>query len=130
MENREFKKKGLIGNSYCLPYNPELTERARDFRNNMTSAEKKLWIQFLKNHKYRFRAQKQIESYIADFYCAKYKLIIEIDGEIHENVESVEYDKEREKVFKSYDLRTIRFKNKDIISNFDSVCRKINEVCI
>jgi len=129
MGNKDLKKRGLVCNGYSLPYNPKLTERAKDFRNNMTIAENKLWIEFLKNHKYRFRAQKQIDNYIVDFYCSKCKLIIEIDGKIHNSYERFEYDEERSKVFESYDLRVIRFKNEDVISNFENVCNKINQVC-
>jgi len=129
MNNKYLKKRGLVGNGYILPYNPNLTERAKDFRNNMTIAEKKLWIEFLKNHKYRFKAQKQIDNYIVDFYCSKHKLIIEIDGEIHNSYERLGYDEERTKVFESYCIRVIRFKNEDVINNFENVCNKINEVC-
>ncbi|MGE5328238.1 MAG: endonuclease domain-containing protein, partial [Deltaproteobacteria bacterium] len=129
MDNKDLKKRGLVGNGYILPYNPKLTERAKDFRNNMTMAEKKLWIEFLKNHKYRFRAQKQIDNYIVDFYCSSHKLIIEIDGETHNSFERLEYDEERTKVFESYGLRVVRVKNQDVIYNFEDVCKKINEAC-
>lgn len=130
MNNKDLKKRGLVGNGYILPYNPKLTERAKDFRNNMTITEKTLWTDFLKNHKYRFRAQKQIDNYIVDFYCSRHKLIIEIDGEIHNSFERLEYDEERTKVFESYGLRVVRFKNEDVIYNFEDVCKKINEACI
>ncbi|MGE5328192.1 MAG: endonuclease domain-containing protein, partial [Deltaproteobacteria bacterium] len=129
MNNKDLRKRGLVGNGYILPYNPKLTERAKDFRNNMTMAEKKLWIGFLKNHKYRFRAQKQIDNYIVDFYCSRYKLIIEIDGETHNSFERLKYDEERTKVFESYGLRVVRVKNQDVIYNFEDVCKKINEAC-
>lgn len=125
MYKKDLTNRGLITSGYSLPYNPKLTDRAKDFRKNMTLAEEKLWTQFLKNYKYRFRAQKQIDNYIADFYCAKLKLIIEIDGKIHNEIDKVEYDLERTKVFESYGLKVIRFKNDDIINNFTNVCRII-----
>lgn len=122
------KKRGLVTNGYSLPYNPDLTERAKELRNNMTLTEKKLWTEFLRKHKYRFKAQKQIDNYIADFYCAKLKIVIEIDGNIHDEAERFEYDRERTKVFEAYGLRVIRFRNEEIINSFDVVCRKINQL--
>jgi len=128
MSNKEIIKRGLIRTGNYLPYNPNLTERAKDLRNNMTTEEEKLWINFLKNHEYRFRAQKQIENYIVDFYCAKAKLVIEIDGNIHYDENNIVYDKERTKLFESYGIKVIRFKNEEISNDFNKVCIKINKV--
>lgn len=117
----------FVVNGRSLPYNPKLTDRAKEFRNNMTMAESKLWSEFLHKQKYRFRPQKQIDNYIADFYCAKLKLVIEVDGEIHNEVDQSLYDLERTKVFESYGLRVIRFKNDEIINQFDEVCKEIKK---
>ncbi len=61
----------------------------------MTAAEKKLWFDYLRGHKYRFVRQKAIRNYIIDFYCQKLKLGIEIDGETHLGYKNQQYDKKR-----------------------------------
>jgi len=127
-DKNDLKNRGLITNGYSLPYNPELTERAKELRNHMTLAEQKLWDEFLRSHKCRFRPQKQIDNYIINFYNAKFKIVIEIDGKIHDELDKAEYDKERTKIFESYGLKVIRFKNEDIINNFNDVCKRINEL--
>lgn len=128
MGKDNLNKRGLVTNGYSLPYNPDLTDRARVLRHHMTLAEEKLWTQFLKNQTLRFRAQKQIDNYIVDFYCAKLKLIIEVDGNIHDEIDRTEYDIERTKIFESYGLKVIRFRNDEIMNEFEEVCRKINEL--
>jgi len=129
MDRDDLNKRGLKRNVFCLPYNPELTGRAKELRNNLTHAEELIWDKFLKKHKYRFRSQKQIDNYIVDFYCAKLKLVIEIDGEIHDSIDRIEYDNERTKIIESYGIKLIRFSNEDIYERFDYVCISINEIC-
>ena len=65
-----------------IPYNSNNQEYARKLRNEMTNAEKKLWI-FLRNTNERWLRQKPLDNYIVDFYCSEYQLVIEIDGETH-----------------------------------------------
>lgn len=130
MSKKELKERGLVKNKYCLAYNPKLTERAKELRNHMTLAEEKLWTNFLQKHEYRFRSQKQIENYIVDFYCAKLKLVIEIDGDIHDENGRTLYDKERTKIFESLGLRVIRFRNEEVDKDFEDVCRRINETIL
>jgi len=110
---------------YRLPYNAKLKERARFLRNNQTNAEKKLWYQFLSLHKAKFNRQKIIDNYIVDFYCAKYKLVIELDGPSHDDDEAFEKDKIRTKKLESYGLTVIRFTNYQIYEYFEGV---INEI--
>ena len=64
-------------------HNPKLTENAKELRRNMTKEEKHLWYDFLKTYPVRFLRQKVIDDYIADFYCHKARLIIELDGSQH-----------------------------------------------
>ncbi|MFA4833694.1 MAG: DUF559 domain-containing protein [Patescibacteria group bacterium] len=104
-----------------LPYNKKLKDKARELRNNMTAAEKKLWYEYLKNHKYIFLRQKPINNYIVDFYCSELKLIIEIDGETHIAEEDRKYDKERTKVLEGYGLEVLRFWNDDILNGIEAV---------
>ena len=85
----------FIQNKKFITYNNKLNHIAKDLRNNMTIAEKKLWFEYLRGHKYRFVRQKVIGNYILDFYCRKLKLGIEIDGETHLGDKNEEYDKIR-----------------------------------
>jgi len=82
----------LITNYRELPYNPDLKEFARQMRNNSTKGEIKFWCELLRKRKsgYQFYRQKILLNYIVDFYCAKLKLVIEIDGTSH--LEKTEYD--------------------------------------
>jgi len=124
----ELQKEGLISNGYHLPYNPKLVERARELRKNMTEAEKKIWYGFLKNFKYRVLRQRPIHHFIVDFYCPALKLVIEIDGEQHYTEEGKAYDEERRKILERYGLREIRFRNKEVMNEFDRVCKEIEEI--
>ena len=102
---------------------------AKELRNNMTPWERKLWYCFLKDYPIRFQRQKCIDQYIADFYCFRAKLVIELDGGGHYNPESFDKDKIRTKTLEKYGLKVIRFCNTDIDKNFYGVCTVIdNEV--
>ena len=108
------------------PRNRRLLSYAREMRKNMTPEEQKLWYMYLQKHpKYRFRRQEIIGSYIADFYCAQAKLIIEIDGSQHFEEEAMVYDAARTAFFTQQDLRVIRFTNADINQRFSNVCETI-----
>ena len=102
---------------------------ARQLRKNMTPWERKLWYLFLKNYPVRFQRQKCIDNFIADFYCFRAKLVIELDGGGHYDPLSEKKDSERTKVLEKYGLKVIRFCNLDIDHNFYDVCSVIdNEV--
>ena len=87
-----FKKDGMFNEA-----NPLVFELAKNLRRNMTDAEMILW-QHLKAgiNGIKFRRQHPIGIYVADFYCHKIKLIIEIDGSIHHKKEIKDYDIKRE----------------------------------
>jgi very-short-patch-repair endonuclease len=119
------KKRGLITNGFCLPYNPELTARANELRKNMTPLESKLRTGFLKNFSLNVMAQKVIDYYIVDFYCPKLHLVVEIDGNIHDTSEAQDYDRGRTEILKNYDLKIIRFRNEEVESEFYEVCKMI-----
>ncbi len=91
----------------------------------MTDEEKHLWYDFLKNLPVSFNRQKVIGKYIVDFYCAKSKLVIEIDGSQHYEDEGLEKDKQRDKYLQSLGLTVIRYTNLDINLRFEDVCRDI-----
>lgn len=121
-------KDRIIKNERHIPYNPDITDRAKLLRKNMTVSERKLWFCYLKNCGFRFYRQKQIENYIVDFYCAKAKIIIEIDGDSHYSDYGIEYDKNRTKILESYGLQVIRFTNNDIKYRFREVCEIIDKI--
>ena len=101
-----------------------ITELCRDLRKNSTPAEDELW-QKLRNRKvdgFKFLRQYPIthstfnnKSYffIADFYCAEKRLVVEIDGSIHQYQK--EYDEQRDIVLKEKQIHTIRFTNEEIL---------------
>ena len=109
-----------------LETNKNLNFLAKDLRKNMTPEEKHLWYDFLKNYPVQFNRQKVIGEYIADFYCKKANLVIEIDGAQHFEHENSEYDKVRTEYLNSIGIEVIRFLNKDIKYNFENVCKYID----
>ena len=107
-------------------YNKENIPLAKTLRKNMTPWERKLWYEFLRNYPIRFQRQKAIGNYIADFYCAKARLVVELDGGGHYTAEQVEKDKIRTKELESMDLTVLRICNLDIDRNFRGVCEHID----
>ena len=108
--------------------NPSLTPRAIKLRKNMTKQERHLWYDFLRAYPVRFMRQRVIGKYIADFYCAKAKLVIEIDGSQHFTNDGLQRDIEREKFMQSLGIKTIRYSNNEIGNNFESVCLDIDKI--
>ncbi|MBN1692080.1 MAG: endonuclease domain-containing protein [Dehalococcoidales bacterium] len=93
----------------------------------MTDVERRLWLK-LKMRKLQglwFYRQKPIGSYIADFYCPKAKLVIEVDGGQHFENEAVEYDKARDEYMESLGLKVLRFTNTEVLDNIDGVLEVI-----
>jgi very-short-patch-repair endonuclease len=103
--------------------------RARKLRRAMTPAEKKLWQHIrLGQLGVQFRRQHAVGPYIVDFFCAKAKLVIEIDGDVHADPEQAERDAERtEWLNEQKDYRVIRFWNNEVLRNMESVRMKISE---
>ena len=99
---------------------------AKRLRREMTPWERKLWYCFLKAYPARFQRQKCIDSYILDFYCAKAKLAVELDGGGHYNPESQQKDKERTYQINKYGIHVLRFSNKDVDDHFYEVCSVID----
>jgi very-short-patch-repair endonuclease len=120
------KEHGLVKTGFHLPYNPKLIDRAREMRKNPTNAEKKLWNGYLRNFQFKVLRQRPIDNYIVDFYCAKLKLVIEIDGDHHFSEEEISYDQIRTQVLEGYGLDVIRFTNSDVMNRFHEVCHEIN----
>ena len=102
-------------------------ENAKKLRYKMTPSEEKLWAELSENKlkNYRFRRQHPLGNYIADFYCHKAKLVVEIDGEIHDSEENKEYDSGRDKTMESFGIKVLRFTNNDIEKNLIGVLKII-----
>ena len=109
-------------------YNKANIPLAKTLRNNMTPWERKLWYEFLRNYPIRFQRQKAIGNFIADFYCAKARLVIELDGGGHYTSEQAEKDKNRTKELENMNLTVLRICNLDIHRNFSGVCEQIDLV--
>ena len=110
-----------------LPYNKNLVSRAKELRQNMTLAEKKIWYDYLRDFKYRVHRQRPIDNFIVDFYCPKLKLVIEIDGDSHYAENAQKYDQERTEILQGYGLKVIRFNNEDVLHNFTGIVALIEE---
>ena len=110
-----------------MPYQSGNIPRAKILRKEMTPWERKLWHCFLKTYPVRFQRQKTINCYIADFYCAKANLIIELDGGGHYEPEAQKKDEARTYDLEKLGLKVIRFSNRDIDRNFYGVCTVIEE---
>ena len=111
-----------------LEYNKKNIVLAKNLRKNSTPQEAKLWNIFLSKYPVRFQRQKSIDNFIADFYCHKAKLIIEIDGSQHLEEEAKQKDAFRTEILKGYDLKVIRFTNWDIDTKFRAVCEYIDYI--
>ena len=107
-------------------YNKENIPLAKTLRKNMTPWERKLWYVFLRYYPVRFQRQKAIGNYIADFYCAKARLVIELDGGGHYTAELARKDEMRTKDLESMNLTVVRICNLDIDRNFSGVCEYID----
>ena len=107
--------------------NKKLTNNAQSLRKRMTRAEAKLWYQFLCRCQPRFHRQYVIGNYIADFYCHRAKLVVELDGSQHCSPEEIQYDQKRTQFLQSQGLRVLRFSNLDVMRQFESVCEVIDK---
>ncbi|HXB42261.1 MAG TPA: endonuclease domain-containing protein [Bacteroidia bacterium] len=110
----------------------ETFDAAKRLRKELTSAEDFLW-QILRRKSlkgYKFRRQHPIGYYVADFYCHKAKLIIEVDGEIHELEVVKRKDENRDAVMRRYGLTILRFKNEEILFNAEFVVKEIEKYLI
>ena len=111
-----------------LDYNKKNIVLAKNLRKNATPQEKRLWYGFLSKYEIRFQRQKAIGNYIADFYCHKAKLVIEIDGSQHYTDKCSEMDGKRTAALEEDGLKVIRFSNKQVDTDFINVCRYIDYV--
>jgi len=108
-------------------YRRDLKARARDLRHDPTPAERKLWFDFLSTHFEKFTRQKPLGRYVADFYCARHRLVIELDGDSHFSETGKHYDQTRTETLVVQGISVIRFTNADVLQQFEAVCARIDE---
>lgn len=108
-----------------FPYNKSLVSISRKLRKNMTPEEKHLWYDFLKRLPCNVKRQHNIKNYIVDFYIAKEKIVIEIDGMQHEALENEEADKQRDDALAELGIKVLRYPNQSIKNNFNDVAEDI-----
>ena len=118
----------VIMKNNIVPKDPKMLPLARELRHNMTPQEKKLWFQFLRHYSVKIYKQRIIESFVADFYCSRAQLVIELDGSQHTTESGMQYDKERSSILAQYGLDVLRFSNYEVDCHFDAVCQKIDSV--
>lgn len=92
----------------------------------MTPHERKLWYLFLRKYPVKIYKQRIIGSYIVDFYCASARLVIEVDGSQHYEPQGLDYDAERSNFLEALGLKVLRFSNREIDREFQSVCEQID----
>ncbi len=109
------------------PYSHYLTDLARQLRRRSTEAEEILWRR-LRRHQLNglhFARQHRFGRYIVDFYCGELKLVIEVEGRIHEKADQREYDDARFSDLSSRGLRILRIKNEDVLEDVEKVLQKV-----
>ena len=110
-------------------HNESIVHIAKNLRKSMTKEERHLWYDYLRTYPVKFLRQKILGRYIVDFYSAKAKLIIELDGSQHYEETNVKKDAERTAYLQQYGLKVIRIPNNQVNQNFKGVCEFIdNEV--
>ncbi len=107
-------------------YNKENIPLAKTLRKNMTPWERKLWYDFLRSYPVRFQRQKAIGNYIVDFYCAKARLVVELDGGGHYAAIQAGKDELGTKELEAMNLKVVRICNLDIDRNFSGVCEFVD----
>ena len=104
-------------------------ENAKILRKNLTAEEMILWGRLKQCFPtYKFRRQHPVSNYIADFYCHKLKLVIEVDGSIHYCEENQKLDEIRQSHLQSLGLKVLRFTNEEVRNRIEVVLEKIKDI--
>ena len=107
-----------------------LINEARQLRQKQTKAEELFW-ELVRNRKFlnlKFRRQHQIGHYIADFYCNELKLVVEFDGQVHNNPERIKHDTTRDKFLTSSGFHILRFKNEELLNTPEKVFERLAQL--
>jgi very-short-patch-repair endonuclease len=112
-----------------MPYDKRARDTARKLRETQTPAETKLWrlLRDRRFHEFKFRRQYPLGPYVADFYCAKIRIIVELDGDSHATRKP--YDRERDEWISAQDIRVLRYYNSDVHENIFEVMEAILKAC-
>jgi very-short-patch-repair endonuclease len=110
---------------------PILRARARELRREQTPAEQRLWhgLRQRRVGGIKFRRQVPIDRFIADFCCTRSRLIVEVDGSVHDREEQRRYDEERTAVLEAAGYRVIRFTNTQVEAQLSEVLHTIFQAC-
>jgi very-short-patch-repair endonuclease len=113
-----------------LTVKPAILQQARDLRHPLTPAEAKIWSR-VRNRGLGFKIRRQhpIERFIADFYCAEAKLVIEIDGDSHADPDQEEYDSARTEWLQRHGYKVIRIRNEDVHRHLENALNEIYLLC-
>jgi len=105
-------------------------QRAKELRDEMTPAERKMWDALRANRLggFHFRRQQIVGPYFVDFYCHQAGLVIELDGGIHQGQQ--DYDQDREQYIQALGLRVLRFTNEAVFQDFKRVLGDILTACM
>ena len=108
----------------------KLYEYAKELRKDGTRAEELLWqrIRSKQIAGLKFRRQHPLDKFIADFYCHEKKLVIELDGGVHNNRENKQADEGRTYELHELNITVIRFRNEEVIENIEEVINTIIEI--
>lgn len=118
-----------VEKAFFFGASPEIIARARELRNRTTLCEKILWQKLRKKrlNRFIFRRQHPISQFIVVFYCHGLRLIIEVDGSVHDSEEQKERDLNRTAELENLGLTVIRFRNEEILKNERKVSKKISD---
>jgi len=108
---------------------PAKVQRAKELRRQMTGEEKVLWQQLRANRLdgFHFRRQQVIDGFVVDFYCHATGLVVEVDGEVHQ--QQAEYDAERDRHLSARGLRVLRIRNREVRENLPEILARIAAAC-
>ncbi|MCD0169163.1 endonuclease domain-containing protein [Deinococcus sp. 23YEL01] len=106
-------------------YTRTLVPRARELRNALTPAERRLWFDLLRSHPVKFRRQVPLLGFILDFYAPSARLCVEVDGRSHDGAEAQAYDAERSRVLGGAEIRVLRVQNAEVVQNLPGVAALI-----
>ena len=106
-------------------YNSKLVQNSKKLRKEMTKEERHLWYDFLKNLPITVHRQKTMGKYIVDFYIASAKIVIELDGSQHYEIENQNADIQRDAYLSRSGCKILRYSNADVNNRFRSVCEDI-----
>jgi very-short-patch-repair endonuclease len=110
-----------------LAYEGKLKDFSRELRMHMTDAEKILWMKLRRKQLkgYQFYRQKIVGEYIVDFYCPGARLIVEVDGGQHYGPEERAKDRVRDEYLREQGLEVLRFSDREVLVERESVLEKI-----